>query len=116
MKTLALSTDPKNSFTSVEEQARHLIGQETKNLVLLAWWDSDRKVGGPMEACADETLACSAAYARAHGSTHQVRVNGGTIDLFYGAPTETFEELDPRMVEEVHRSTTASAVDNLQGG
>ena len=116
MKTLALNTDPKSSFTSVEEQARRLIGSDTKNLVLLAWWDSARKVGGPMEACADETLACSAAYARAHGSTHQVRVNGGSIDLFYGAPKDTFEELDPRMVEEVHQSAKTSAFDNLQGG
>jgi hypothetical protein len=116
METLALDTDKANSFTSIEEQARQLIGPATKNLVLLAWWDNARKIGGPREACADETLACAVAYAAAHDCSHRVRVNGGTLDLFYGSPTGTFEELDPHMVDEVHRQAKTSTFDNVQGG
>ena len=115
MKTLTLSVDKNSTFTTIESKARQLIGPQT-NLVLLAWWDSARKVGGPAEACGDETLACAAAYATSHGSSHRVRVNGGTLDLFYGAPNGTFEELDPAMVEEVHRPAQSSAFDNVQGG
>jgi hypothetical protein len=116
IKTFTLRIDPSIPFTRAEEQARHLIGPDKRNLTLLAWWDSTHKTGGPREACSDETLACVASYAHAHGSEYRVRVNGGQLELFYGAPTGHFEELDRQMVAEVHRHTRSAGFDNIQGG
>ena len=116
IKTFALRTDPATSFTRAEEQARRLIGPGKNNLTLLAWWDSTHKTGGPREACSDETLACVACYAHAHGSEYRVRVNGGQLELFYGAPSGHFEELDRQMVAELHRNAFQTGFDNIQGG
>jgi hypothetical protein len=116
IKILQLDAEPKSNFTSLEGKARKLIGQGTKNLTLLAWWDRAKKTGGPREACSDETVACVATYAAAHGSQYQVRVNGGEYDLFYGAPSGDYAELDRRMVEEVHRHAKRVDFDNVQGG
>lgn len=114
MKTHQLKTTS-NDFSNIEKEARKLVGSH-QNLVLLAWWDSQRRTGGPQEACSDETAACVASYADGHGSSHRVTVNGGTYDLFYGSPSGNYAELDREMVAAVHQHTRESSFDNVQGG
>jgi hypothetical protein len=116
INTFAYNADGQSDFTKLEQEARKLIGQDKKNLVLLAWWDSSNKTGGPREACSDETIACVTSYAIAHGCEYRVRVNGDQYDLFYGTPSGNYVELDSQMVAEVHRQAKHEDFDNVQGG
>jgi hypothetical protein len=114
--TLKLKVASDSSFTNLEAKAREVIGSKAENLALIAWWDSVHKTGGPREACADETIACVTSYATGHHSSYRVSVNDGHYELFYGTPSGDFAELDPKLVDEVHRDTKGGAFDNVQGG
>jgi hypothetical protein len=114
VQTLELNTTS-NDFTNIEQQARKLVGSH-QNVALLAWWDSKRKTGGPQEACSDETAECVASYAGGHGSSHRIRVNGGTYDFFYGTPSGNYDELDREAVASAHQHAKNSGFDNVQGG
>jgi len=114
-ETIELSLDPLVGFALAEIVARMEVSGKGE-LDLIAWWDSDRDAGGPVETCGGEAHPCSASYAEGHGAGYRVVVNGGRFEFYFARREGEWEELEERALRDVHRGLPEDSADNVQGG
>jgi hypothetical protein len=116
VQTIELSLTRGNSFTLADREARRAVPELTSNLRLVGWWDENRRSGGPVEACGDQSHACVTSYAEHHGAAYHVLVNEGTYEFFYATTPRGTETLDSRVLADVHRDLVLDQYENVQGG
>ena len=97
MSKINLVVPPGTCLEEAESQARAAAGHEHPPgaLALVAWWDRLLAAGGPSEACHTDTYSSVTSYAKQHGITCMVRVNGGQYDFFYAGIRRAADEVEP---------------------
>ncbi len=104
------------TFAEAQKLARAIFPGTEAETVLIGWFDHARRVGAPMELCADERFKVALDYAKSHGLEEEVRVNERGYSFFFGRRPPGTRELDPRMVVQVHEGLDLTEFANLQGG
>ncbi|GAB4338885.1 MAG: hypothetical protein Kow0099_13340 [Candidatus Abyssubacteria bacterium] len=116
MRTLKIDAKGIQDFREAEELARQASGDFERNLSLMAWYDRNRNMEGPREACAQEGWKCSRVYADNHGARVGVIVNDGEYEFYFARVPSEFEELDREEALAVHGWAQTNEFDDVQGG
>jgi hypothetical protein len=116
METIQLDLEDGVSLMEAQERAREKARMDNEDLRLIAWYDRDRKTGGPGEACAGEVPKCVHDYAGSHGANRRVWVNDGQFEFFFSPTGDDVTELDKEWAIRVHKGAGVSDFDNVQGG
>jgi hypothetical protein len=116
MKTYRLTTNSNNDLHEAQNQARKLIKHRDQDISLVAWFDSQRQTGGPMEVCAEEPEKCVSDYATSCSADYKVTVNDQRFQFYYAITASDVATLDQAAVLRSHRDLTFGQYDNVQGG
>lgn len=116
MRTLNLDLGSGVNYKLAEKAAREAAMEAGRNMTLVAWYDRERNMEGPREACASEGWKCARVYADNHGADIGVLVNGDQYEFYFTRVPDEFEELDEEAALEVHESAKRPDFDNVQGG
>lgn len=116
METTQLDLSGAADLIHAQEEARNAVSEGPGDLRLIAWYDRERRTGGPTTACKGEVPKCVRDYASAHGAEKRVWVNDGAFEFYFAETGEDVEELDRDWAIRVHAEARTTEYDNVQGG
>ena len=117
MQNIKLDLSPSVAYKEAEKAAKEAAAaQSSADLSLLAWYDKDRQMGAPQEACSLESFKCVFDYAEHHNADIKVSVNSDAYEFFFSKTPAGTETLDKEGVAEVHNGIAVDQDENVQGG
>lgn len=117
MQNIKLDLNPGVAYKEAEKAAKEAAAaQSSAGLSLLAWYDKQRQMGAPQEACSLENWKCVLDYAEHHNADIKVSVNNDSFEFFFAKTPAGTETLDKEGVADVHKGIAVDQDENVQGG
>jgi hypothetical protein len=117
MQNIKLDLTPGVAYKEAENAAKEAAAaQSSAGLFLLAWYDKERQMGAPQEACSLENWKCVLDYAEHHNADIKVSVNNDVFEFFFAKVPAGTETLDKESVADIHKGIAVDQDENVQGG
>ena len=117
MQNIKLDLTPGVAYKEAEIAAKKAAAaQSSEGLSLLAWYDKERQMGAPQEACSLESFKCVSDYAEHRNADIKVSVNSDAYEFFFSKTPAGTETLDAEGVSDVHKGIAIDQDEKVQGG